>query len=1039
MRRMRGGGSFSGDSASNRTETAEQFRAECRAEPSENPRQIRDVNCRTGKTGSRTQAYRMRKTAKNTTYHAYRKDIGRNISHGKKRFFSILVITILGVMMFSGLQASCQDLRISADQFFDAQKLHDLMVRSTLGLTDEDVEELSGVGGIAAAEGIYSEEADVFLLNGSSTKVEFRTLSRSGIDEPYLRMGHLPEHSGETAVTEKFAKDTGLGIGDTVRLNTGADSHLTRAAFTITGIAVDPTDVDNPFGSVSYRSAESGMDRAFILPEAEDSDVYTAAVLRIDGAAEVNCYTGKYEELVRGVRQDIENTVKAGAEKRRTETVKADAQAEYDRQEQSAQDKLDEAKKKLDDGQAELDSSIRENEVKLADARAKLADGRKEIEAGEKKLDAAEQDLETQTAAAEQQLRDARQQIYETELGLTQQLAAGRNEDQIRAQIAALDQQNAALVSKQEILEEDAADGRSAIAQQRQQLAAKQKELGEKIRDLDSAVWYVQDRSSLSGWQNIRSDADSIESIGTVFPIVFFAVAILISLTTIARMVEEDRGLIGTYKSLGFTDREIRRKYMIYAGLACLLGSIAGTAMAFLALPTFLFTVFHIMYLLPGYRYAMYWGYAAAGPALFLGGILTATWLACRGELRQTPASLMRPKSPKAGSRVLLERVTPLWKRMTFLGKVTARNLFRYKGRMFMTISGISGCMALLLFGFAIRDSVAELRTEQYSDTDRYDLMAVCASGRQDDLRSYLSDGGEIKDTLEVEISTAKLRQEGGITAQIIVVPDGASLSDYIALTDLTGAPRTLRAEDIYVTRNAGEVLGFSGGDTVVCQLPDLKTASLPVTALVQNYLGNFIYLTESTYEQYFGAFEPNGILAHFSDRCQGLAAQKAFGEALKKRDGMLSVTVNAVLEDSFSATFRLMNAVVSIIIVMSAALAFVVLFTLQTTNISERVRELATIKVLGFYDREVHQYINRETWLLTGIGIVLGLPLGWGFAQTIRIILRLPSIYLAVHLHAASYVTAAGLTALFAVLVQVLTNRTLDRIDPATALKSVE
>ena len=373
------------------------------------------------------------------------------------------------------------------------------------------------------------------------------------------------------------------------------------------------------------------MDRAFILPEAEDSDVYTAAVLRIDGAAEVNCYTGKYEELVRGVRQDIENTVKAGAEKRRTETVKADAQAEYDRQEQSAQDKLDEAKKKLDDGQAELDSSIRENEVKLADARAKLADGRKEIEAGEKKLDAAEQDLETQTAAAEQQLRDARQQIYETELGLTQQLAAGRNEDQIRAQIAALDQQNAALVSKQEILEEDAADGRSAIAQQRQQLAAKQKELGEKekelkeageelnrkkaeeekkledgrkeydeavkkadaeladarekIRDLDSAVWYVQDRSSLSGWQNIRSDADSIESIGTVFPIIFFAVAILISLTTIARMVEEDRGLIGTYKSLGFTEREVRRKYMIYAGLACFLGSLAGTAMAFLALP----------------------------------------------------------------------------------------------------------------------------------------------------------------------------------------------------------------------------------------------------------------------------------------------------------------------------------------------------------------------------------------------------------------------------------------------------------------------
>ena len=321
---------------------------------------------------------------------------------------------------------------------------------------------------------------------------------------------------------------------------------------------------------------------------------------------------------------------------------------------------------------------------------------------------------------------------------------------------------------------------------------------------------------------------------------------------------------------------------MIYAGLACLLGSIAGTAMAFLALPTFLFTVFHIMYLLPVRLHV--WG--AARAACF-GGILTATWLACRGELRQTPASLMRPKSPKAGSRVLLERVTPLWRRMTFLGKVTARNLFRYKGRMFMTIFGISGCMALLLFGFAIRDSVAELRTEQYSDTDRYDLMAVCASGRQDDLRSYLSDGGEIKDTLEVGISTAKLRQEGEITAQIIVVPDGASLSDYIALTDLTGAPRTLRTGDIYVTRNAGEVLGFSGGDTVVCQLPDLKTASLPVTALVQNYLGNFIYLTESTYEQYFG-LRPNE---------PGLLGCKGWGRSIAKPENgtALSVTVNAV------------------------------------------------------------------------------------------------------------------------------------------------
>lgn len=587
------------------------------------------------------------------------------------------------------------------------------------------------------------------------------------------------------------------------------------------------------------------------------------------------------------------------------------------------------------------------------------------------------------------------------------------------------------------------------LEEQRQELARQKEEAQEEIEDSRQQVsetpvpqWYIQDRSSLSGYGNVKSDAASIETIGTIFPILFLTVAILISLTTITRMVEEDRGLIGTYKALGFSDGEIRKKYLIYAVSACLLGGIIGDLGGFILLPEIMFVIFQTMYQLPAYVLTFHLLNGFGAILLFLAGIIIATYYSCRTELRQLPSALMRPKAPHAGSRVFLEHIGPLWRRMSFLNKVTARNLFRYKKRLLMTVAGILGCSALLVCGFAIKDSVTDLMPRQYEQTYQYDLMAVAADGQNDVLLDNLSDESQVDAFINVRIESVKIKNADGREekVQLIVVPQEAveknELKDYIHLESTDGEEVNLGDTGIVVTRNAGDVLNFQAGDSVTLQTLKLQEHTASVDALVKNYLGNNVYLSQQAYEEMFGSFEPNGVLVNLSADC---VDQGAFADELGGKDGVLSSVSTQELKEEFTSAFALINMVVYIIIIMAAALAFTVLFTLATTNISERQRELATIKVLGFYDREVHLYVNKETLILTGMGILLGLPAGCALGHCLTYALNMPSIYFAVSIHPSSYLLAAGIALLFAVLVDLLIDRSLDVIDPIEALKSIE
>ena len=505
-------------------------------------------------------------------------------------------------------------------------------------------------------------------------------------------------------------------------------------------------------------------------------------------------------------------------------------------------------------------------------------------------------------------------------------------------------------------------------------------------------------------------------------------------------MVEEERGLIGLYKALGYGRGRILSKYVVYASAACLAGGVAGNILGFVVLPLILFTIFSTMYALPGFYLSFDVVYALVSVGLFAVGIVGATALTCRRELAEQPAMLMRPKAPKAGSRILLERIAPLWRRLSFLNKVTARNIFRYKRRFLMTVFGIAGCTALLVCGFGIRDSVVALSGKQYGQAGvtRYDLMLVTSAADLEDVAAELDADAQVTSFVPARVDSLTVEYGGSKeSVTLVVVPDGADLSGYVALTDDSGAAVDLDAAGTAITKNAEQVLHFSPGDTLHVQDATLHEADVEVGSVVMNYLGNTLYMTQSAYERAFGQKSGlNGLLVKLG----GTDEQKiAFSEKVAADARTLSAVSTAKLTRDFSSAFTLINTVVYVVIVLAAALSFTVVFTLSNTNISERERELATIKVLGFRPREVHTYINKETLLLTGLGVVFGLPGGYLLARGLTWILRMPSLYFDTTVAWSSYAISAALAFAFTIAVSLLTNRSLDRVDMVGALKSAE
>lgn len=1010
---------------------------------------------------------------------AFVKDMVRMWLHAWKRFVSIAMITLLGVAVLTGIYAGCRDAFLATDRFFDTQGLHDIQVLSTAGLTDDDIAALRKVSGVAKVQGERSQIVTVD-LNGKKT-VTMQEIGTNGIDQPYLQSGRMPEKSGEIAVTRKFIKDSGYKKGDhiTVTPQDSASSASSAASsvsdsaesdnqtgengsqlsdsgesdtqdgksaarvtdsgesdnqtpsfpteLTIVGVVLDPQDLTNPdgySGTNAFRSSATSDYTFFAPSDGVTGSMYTAVTILVKDAADKDSFSDAYDDTVSEVADRIDGKVRKN------------------RQQARHQELLDAGTKQIDEANGQADKQFAAAQQQIDSNRSQL----------NQQID---QIVNMQAGAAAGSLDETtRETLRETVIASSPQLAEAK---------AQLDQAQSKLDQQKKDTE--------------QTLQSKQKELEDSIPQVR---WYVQDRSQIGGFSSLKSDLESIRSLGNAFPIVFLLVAVMMSLTAMARMVEEDRGLIGTYTGLGYGRLAVASRYLLFALFACLIGGGLGLIAGFLGIPAFLLVVLRGLYVMPDVRLEYDWLYGTAGVALFVIGVLAATVYACAQEMRQKPANLMRPKAPRAGSRILLERIKPLWNRMSFLGKVTARNIFRFKSRLIMTVGGVAGCTALIVCGLAINDTVVALGAKQYQDVYQYDLMVVANDDDADAMRQKVASDGRVTSSMDVRVESGDLTGDSGSESiQLVAVPD-SERSEFGKMVTLRpvrsswvdGAADTVSLGDdgVIVSQSAASAMGVKAGGTVTLTNGDDTQAEAHVSAVIRSVIGSDVYVSETYYHQLFDTAtsgtpsasslsdsgesdnqnDESGTSNGASSNGQQLVwnamyanlkgsgeSQAVYAEKLEDDDAVMKAVSCAHMAESFK--FDLMGAVVALIVALAGGLALVVLFTLANTNVSEREREMATLKVLGFFDKEVHHYVNREMMVLTMMGVVLGLPLGRFVGGLLTAALNMPALYFEVECTPLSYVIAAGATMAFALLVQLFVNPVLDRIDPISSLKSVE
>ena len=529
------------------------------------------------------------------------------------------------------------------------------------------------------------------------------------------------------------------------------------------------------------------------------------------------------------------------------------------------------------------------------------------------------------------------------------------------------------LEEKQEEFKDKIADAESKLIDSR-----------EKIANIENPTWYVLNRYSNTGYNSFIQDTESIENISKVFPIVFFMVALLISLTSMTRMVEEQRTQIGTLKALGYNKLQIASKYVIYAGLACVIGGVLGMSVGFVLLPQIIWTMYQMMYQMTDNIHISF-NIIIGGMGLLLicVCIIGATIYAVLKELVQTPSTLMRPKAPKMGKRVLLEKIPFIWKRLSFSQKVTVRNIFRYKKRFLMTIIGILGCTALIVVGFGVRDSIRCIMPNQFEKVFNYDMQIGLKNGLEDEQKQKyiisLQEKTELEKVVETYMtSNIAKNQENEEDVQIIVPKEPKDLDEVINLTDVkTGEKVQLEENAICLTDKVAELLNVKQGDTITLKDSKDKERQVKISNIVENYVYHYVYMSRITYENLYGENYNTNMLFTKNNNLSKEQETNLATEIMNQSE-VASISRNSSIMNLLDDTMKSLNYVVIILIVSAGLLAFVVLYNLSNVNISERIRELATIKVLGFYDKEVYSYVTRETVILTAIGIVLGLIGGY-------------------------------------------------------------
>ena len=773
-----------------------------------------------------------------------------------------------------------------------------------------------------------------------------------------------------------------------------------------------------------------------------DSEVYQKYVNipKENRNKEEQAYVEKWENL---------NTKLAGMQERKTQL------------ENTKQEKLNQAGFATE---ADLEAQITSLTKQKADLDAKekaLLQQEQTLAAQEEELLSAGRQItdgKSQIAAARSQLDSTKSQITD---GKAQILSAwallNEKEDTLnasKAQLASGEQELADGRSEYEQAakeaEEQITDGQAKITDGEKQLTDAKQQIADakaEIKKIENPKWYVQTREdALTEYQGYGDNADRMRSIGKVFPVLFFLVAALISLTTMTRMVEEQRVQIGTMKALGYGKAAIAGKYIGYALIATLGGSIFGVLAGEKILPFIIIYAYMILYKhLPAILVPYHMSYALQASGIAVACTLIATIASCYKELAAEPAELMRPAAPKQGKRILLERIGIIWKHLNFTWKSTVRNLIRYKKRFFMTIFGIGGCMALMVVGFGLKDCIYEIVSLQYEKVQFYDAATymsddISEENRQQ-LHDYLDQNADIKETIEARMQKTDVKSASGKKTLYLMVPsDNEKIEDFLSFHSRTNKDEvySLKKDEVILTEKMASLLNVKVGDELTIEDEDRGDQTVTVGAICENYMSHYLYLSPEKYEELYGVpAEYNTIIYSVKD---GKDDQiEKIGTKLLSMDGVLNVSYTSSIEGRLDDMLRSLNLVIVVLIVSAGMLAFVVLYNLNNINITERQRELATLKVLGFYDGEVASYVYRENILLTIIGSVVGMVLGNLLHRYIILTVEVEEAMFGRQIHWQSYLYSFLFTVAFSLFVNWVMFYKLKKIDMVESLKSVE
>lgn len=912
------------------------------------------------------------------------KNIIREIWSTKARFISILAIIALGVGIFVGIKASGPSMVNTLVNYAQEQNMMDFRLLSSVGFSEEDVEQFENTEGVAQVQAGYY--TDVIMNDGDKKSVvRLHSLDENDeLNKPVLVEGRLPKTADEIVVEDanyygSYEIGSKITFDKTVSYGSSGeqDVPLEQLEYTVVGKVKSPLYISFQKGSTTVGNGTISY-YMMVSPEAFTSERFTEVYVLSDYSAQ-----GGYP-----------------------------LNDEYTSEMEKLQTKLE----------SECDEALdRFDEDELEPQRQEIADGWEE--------------LEQARADAQDELDASLEQIETLETQYNEQIVPSGNE-------ALIEQTRSQLETAKEEYETAETEMNEKFAEEEEKLNDAEEELAE----FDKLSSYVFTRDDSSGYSEYDDNAGRVDAVAAVFPVFFLLVAVLVCVTTMTRLVEERRTEIGTFKALGYSNGAIISKYVIYSTIAGVLGCVIGVVAGLLTLPYIIFNAYGMMYHMKDMDAVIPWECILAG---FIAAVLCTSivsWLTCRGELTQRPAALMRPKAPKAGKRNLLERITPLWKHLGFTSKVTIRNIFRYKARFFMTVIGVAGCTALVLTGFGLRDAISAIVDKQFGEIYSYNLSVVFSDSKTaqeadefvDDIKSEY----DLRGTMPVMQEEIKTVEDDGAEhgdVYIVVPKDPENLREIIDLHNRqTGENIELDSSGCVMSEKLASNMNLEPGDEFIIQDSDGEQFKVKLSAICENYLYNYVYMTPEYYSDSFNEdVKYNMINTEYSYDTED--ERDKLAQTLLTIDGIASVTYTDSGIENFNTMLDTLNKVVYVLILAAGALAFVVLYNLTNINIAERTREIATIKVLGFYNREVSEYIYRENIILTVVGALVGLGLGVLLNGYVVQTVEIDIVMFGREIYFPSYLYAIGITFIFAIIVNVLMYFKMRKIDMVESLKSIE